>query len=94
MDTGKTMNVKKVSVAEGKKSFTQLLRDVEGGQTTVLIFRRGRFAGAILSPDEYERFERIQAYFEALRLSKQLAHLRVSAAELAQAARQELEARA
>jgi hypothetical protein len=52
------------------------------------------FVGAILPPDEYERLGRLQAYFEALQLSKQLAHLQVSAVELAQEARQELEKRA
>lgn len=88
------MNTRKVSVAEGKKSFTQLLRQVEEERTTVLIFRRDQFAGAILPPEEYERLERLQAYFEALQLSKQLAHLEVTAAELAREARQELEEQA
>lgn len=88
------MNTKKVAVAEGKKSFTQLLKEAEKERTVILIFRRGRFAGAILPPDEYERLERLEAYFEALQLSKQLARLPVSAAELARQARQELEDRA
>jgi PHD/YefM family antitoxin component YafN of YafNO toxin-antitoxin module len=88
------MITKSVSVAEGKKSFTRLLKEAEEKQTTILIFRRDQLAGAILSPDEYERLERLQAYFEALWLSKQLAHLQVSAAELAREARQALEDRA
>ena len=88
------MNTKKIAVAEGKKSFTQLLKEAEKERTTILIFRRGRFAGAILPPDEYERLERLAAYFEALQLSKQLARLPVSSAELAREARQELEDRA
>ena len=94
IDMRGAMHTKKVSVAEGKKSFTQLLRQVEKEQAAVLIFRRGRFVGAILPPDEYERLGRLQAYFEALQLSKQLAPLQLNAAELAQEARQELEERA
>ncbi len=89
----KVINTKKVAVAEDKKSFTQLLKEAENEQTTILIFRRGRFAEAILPPDEYKRIERLVAYFEALQTSKQLARLPVSAAELAREARQELEDR-
>lgn len=88
------MNTKRVSVAEGKRSFTQLLKQVEDEGTAVLIFRRDQFAGALLPAEEYERLERLQAYFEALQLSNQLAHLGVSAAELAREAREELEERA
>lgn len=88
------MNVRKVSVAEGKRSFTQLLKEAERTQTAILVFRREQFAGAILPPNEYERLERLQAYFEALRLSEQLAHLPVNVAELVREARQELEERA
>jgi len=87
------MNTKKVSVAEGKKFFTQLLKEAEEEQTAILIFRRGRFAGAILPPGEYERLERLQAFFEALYLSKQFAHLSVDVAQLVRESRQELEER-
>lgn len=87
------MNTKEVSVAEGKKSFTQLLKEVENEQTTVLIFRRRQLVGAILPPDEYERLERLQAYFEALRLSNQLSHLQISSEELTRESREELEGR-
>ena len=47
------MNTKKVSVAEGEKSFTQLLKQVEKEQTAIPIFRRDRFVGLILPPKEY-----------------------------------------
>lgn len=87
------MKSKRVSVAEGKKSFTQLLRQVEKEKTAVLIFRRDRFVAALLPADAYEHLERLEAYFQALRLSKQLAHLQVNAAELAHQARRELEER-
>ena len=87
------MSTKKVSVAEGKKSFTQLLKEVEKEQTAILIHRRGAFVGALLSAGEYQRFERLQGYFEALRISKRLAPMGVTAAELVRESRQELEER-
>lgn len=87
------MDTKRVSVAEGKKSFTQLLKEVEKGKTAILIYRRGQFVGALLPADEYQRFERLQGYFEALRLSRELAPLGVTAAELVRQSRQELEER-
>lgn len=89
------MDGKRVSVAEGKKGFTQLLKEAKEKDIPVLIFneRSGEFAGAILSPEEYERYERLRAYFEALRLSKKFAHLKIDVSELVRESRQELEER-
>jgi hypothetical protein len=93
MDRESVMNAKKVSIAEAERSFTQLLREAERTQAAILVFRREQFAGVILLPDQYQRLERLQAYFEALRLSQQLAHLPASVAELVRKVRQELEGR-
>jgi hypothetical protein len=44
------MNARKVSVAEGKRSFTQLLKEAERTQPAILVFRREQSAKAILLP--------------------------------------------
>ncbi|MFQ5738937.1 MAG: hypothetical protein ACE5JX_07965 [Acidobacteriota bacterium] len=89
------MNAKRVSVAEGKKGFTQLLREAREKQIPILIFNRriGEFAGAILAPEDYERYERLHAYFEALRLSKKFGHVDIDIPELVRQSRAELEER-
>jgi len=92
MVTG-NMSEKRVSVAEGKKEFTQLLHEAAERKIHILVFRHDAFAGAILPPEEYELFERLRAYFEALRLSQKFSSLKVTAAELAEQSRSELEER-
>ena len=87
---------KRVSVAEGKRGFTRLLKEAKEKGIPILVFneRLDEFVGAILPPKEYERYERLCAYFEALRLSKKFAGLKIDAAELVREAREELEERA
>ncbi len=89
------MESKRVSVAEGKKDFTQLLREAREKQMPILVFneRLDELAGAILSPEEYERYELLHAYFEALRLSQKFADIKLDLPELVRQARQELEER-
>lgn len=90
------MDSKRVSVAEGKKGFTQLLKEAREKQIPILIFneRLEALAGAILSPEAYEQYERLWAYFEALRLSQKFAHLKIDLPKLVRRAREELEERA
>lgn len=89
------MSRDRVSVAEGKREFTRLLREAREKQVPILIFneRLDELAGAILSPEEYERYERLRAYFEALRLSEKLSHLKLNLPQLIRQSRQELEER-
>ncbi len=84
----------RVSVAEGKKDLSRLLREATA-RSPILIFneRKGELAGALLSPSEYERYERLQGYFEALRLSRKFAPLELDLAALVQASRTELDGR-
>ena len=90
------MTTTRISIAEGKKSFTQLLKEAREKHIPILIFneREGKLAGAILSPEEYERYEQLNAYFEALRLSKKFEHLDLDVPSLVRRARRELEERA
>lgn len=46
---------------------------------------------AILAPEEYERYEQLRTYFEALLLSKKFTHLKMDVSELLRESRQELE---
>ena len=89
------MSSKRVSVAEGKKEFTQLLREARDRQVPILVFneRLNKLAGAILSPEEYEKYERLRAYFEALRLSEKFAHLKLDLPQLVRQSHQELKER-
>lgn len=85
--------VRRISVAEGKRRFTQLLREAQEGPILIVNARSRRLAGALLSPADYARYARLSAYFEALRLSQKLCHVGFSVHELLAEAREELEER-
>ena len=59
----------------------------------VTITRRGKPVGVLVSPGEFERLRQVQAYLEMLRLSRSLQDSAVTADELFEASREELEAR-
>ena len=81
----------KVSIAEAKKGFSALLKRVQ--QEPVIVTRRGKPDAVILSFDEYERLRRLRAYSNMVRLSQELAEIGVTATELYEASRKELEKR-
>ena len=49
--------------------------------------------GVIVSPQEYERLSQVKAYLQMLRLSRSLSESGVTAEELSDASRKELEER-
>lgn len=80
-----------VSVTEVHNRLSYWLKRVP--ERPVTITRRGKPVGVLVSPEEYERLRQVQAYLEMLRLSRTLRQSDVSADELYEASREELEAR-
>lgn len=80
-----------ISIAEAHNRLSALLKKVDQGP--IVITRRGVTVGVIISPDEYARLRKVQAYLHMIELSKTLRASGVSAAELYQVSRQELEDR-
>jgi prevent-host-death family protein len=80
-----------ISVAEAHNRLSQWLRKAQDEPITIT--RRGKPVGVIISPEEYERLRKVQAYLQMLHLSKALRKSGVTASELLQASREELEGR-
>jgi prevent-host-death family protein len=80
-----------ISIAEAHNRLSRWLNRVE--EEPITITRRGKPVGVIISPEEYERLRRVQAYLQMLRLSNSLRESGVTANELFRASRQELENR-
>lgn len=78
-----------ISIAEAHNHLSSLLKQVEKGP--IVIRRRGVPVGVIISPEEYENLRQVQAYLQMLNLSHTLRDSDLSAQELYQASRQELE---
>lgn len=84
---------KRVSVAEAKQGFTRLLREAQHCQEEVIVTRRGTPFMVILPYEQFERLERWQAYLEMIRISEELKGFTISAAQLQEESRRELEER-
>jgi prevent-host-death family protein len=78
-----------ISIAEAHNRLSSLIKQVEKGP--IRIQRRGKTVAVILSPEEYENLRQVRAYLQMMNLSQRLRDCGVSAGELYQASRQELE---
>jgi len=80
-----------VSIAETHNRLSKLLKEVDSGPITIT--KRGRPVGVLMSPDEYQQVQRVQAYLQLVNLSKELQESGETAVGLATASREELEER-
>jgi prevent-host-death family protein len=80
-----------ISVSEAHNHLSRWLEEV--GDEPITITRRGKPVGVIVSPQEYERLSRVKAYLQMLHLSRSLSDSGVTAGELFDTSREELEKR-
>jgi prevent-host-death family protein len=82
-----------ISIAEAHNRLSHWLKQVEKGKI-LRITKRGKPVGVIIDPMEYERLHQVQAYLDMLSLARVLRESDLTAGELYQAGRDELEQRA
>jgi len=80
-----------IPIAEAHNRLSALLKKVQ--KSPIVLTRRGKPVGVLLSPEEYERLRQFEAYSQVVRLSRSLRESGVNAAELYRASRDELESR-
>jgi prevent-host-death family protein len=78
-----------ISVAEAHNHLYALLKQVENGP--IRIRRHGKTIGVLISPEEYENLNQVRAYLQMVNLSHALRDSGISADELYQLSRRELE---
>ncbi len=81
----------RVSISEAKSSFSALLKRAQ--KELVIVTRRGEPDAVLLPFEEYERLRRLRAYSSMIRLSHELKGIGITASELYDASREELEGR-
>ena len=81
----------RISIAKVKSGFSALLKHAR--KEPVIVTRRGEPETVILSFEEYERLQRVRAYANMVSLSRELGDAGVTATELYDASRRELEER-
>lgn len=81
----------KITVAEAHNRLSHWLKKAQ--ECPIVISRRGKAVGVILSSSEYEQLSRLRAYLKVLQLSHTIANSGIGAEELYRSSRQELEDR-
>ncbi|MGD0879707.1 MAG: type II toxin-antitoxin system Phd/YefM family antitoxin [Anaerolineales bacterium] len=80
-----------IPIAEAHNRLSSLLKKVQ--KSPILLTRRGKAVGVLISPEEYERLRQFEAYNSVLRISQTLRESGVRASELYRSTRDELEGR-
>ncbi|QGP93359.1 Antitoxin Phd_YefM, type II toxin-antitoxin system [Neomoorella glycerini] len=81
-----------LNVTQAKESFLDLIRRVEGWES-VILEKRGKPVAALLPYEEYANLSRIKNYLAMQEISEAMKDSGITAEEIFQASRQELEAR-
>jgi len=87
------MKSAKVTIAEGKKSFTRLVRQTQESKEGIVITKRGKPVAAIIPFEEYRKQQKVEAFLELVELRRKLASSGLKARELYEESRKELEER-
>jgi prevent-host-death family protein len=80
-----------IPIAQAHNRLSSLLKKVQ--KSPILLTRRGKAVGVLISPEEYERLRQYEAYNNVLQLSQTLRESGIRASELYRASRHELEDR-
>ena len=88
------MKTATVSIAEGKKDFSRLIREREQKKSDVVVTRRGEPVAVIVPYEDYRTLRRAEAYRTILALRAELAGTRLRAKDVRTSSRMELERRA
>ena len=78
-----------IPIAQAHNRLSALLKKVS--KEPILLTRRGKAVGVIISPEEYEHLRQFEAYNNVVRISQNLRESGVSASGLYQSSRHELE---
>jgi len=80
-----------ISVAQGKKDFTKIIRNSSQGENNVIITKRGTPMAVIMSFDGYQKLKRRAIYAELMDLRKKLSRSGITAQEAYRESRRKME---
>ena len=82
---------KTVSIAEGKKRFSSLMRDTVENKKEFIVTKRGKPVAVILPYDEYRRSKRMEGYKKIMNVRQAFLKSGVSADEVFIESKKQLE---
>lgn len=84
---------KTISVAEGKRDFSGILKEAESKKEDVIVTRRGQPVCVIMPYEEYQSIKRIRSYMRMVEISKEMKGKKVKVSYLLEESRKQLEER-
>lgn len=80
-----------VSVAEGKKQFSGLMRDAEKNNKEFIVTRRGKPVAVIIPYGEYKQSKRLESYKKIMHVRKAFRSVGIPANEVFAESKKQLE---
>lgn len=87
------MKITTVSVAEGKREFSRLLRDTSKKKEEIIVTRRGKPVAVIIPYDEFQHSMRVDGYRKIMKARETFLKAGVKADEIFKESRKQLEKR-
>ena len=80
-----------ISIAEGKKGFSRLVRDASAKKEEIVITKRGKPVAVIVSYEEYVQSKRVGGYRKIIEAGEAFLKTGISSDEIFKASRKQLE---
>ena len=87
------MATKIVTISDGKKDFTSLIKESVAKNEDIVITKRGHPVAALLPYKEYTDLKKLRTYLKMLEISKKMQKTGIKAKDVYAASKRELEGR-
>lgn len=85
------MITQKVTIVEGKRDFTRIVKKVSEDAEDIIITKRGKPVVVLLCYREYKEIKRLRSYLKMLQISESLKKYQITATQIYEESRKELE---
>lgn len=85
------MITQKVTIVEGKRDFTRIVKKVSEDAEDIIITKRGKPVVVLLCYREYKEMKRLRSYLKMLQISESLKKYQITATQIYEESRKELE---
>ena len=85
------MIAQKVTIVEGKRDFTSIVKKVSENAEDIVITKRGKPVVVLLSYREYKEVKRLRSYLKMLQISESLKKYQITATQIYEESRKELD---
>ncbi|MBE9594282.1 MAG: type II toxin-antitoxin system Phd/YefM family antitoxin [Proteobacteria bacterium] len=81
----------KVTIVEGKRDFTRIVKKVSEDAEDIIITKRGKPVVVLLCYREYKEMKRLRSYLKMLQISESLKKYQITATQIYEESKKELE---